>query len=102
MNIKELKKYIKIHKIKYQVIADKSGIPIGTLRNLFSNSEIDPRYSTIEKIEKALGIDTGVSIAQTYYTGEERELIENYKSLSEKDKKVVSALLTFMKNERKV
>ena len=102
MNIKELKKYIKIHKIKYQVIADKSGIPIGTLRNLFSNSEIDPRYSTIEKIEKALGIDTGVSIAQTYYTSEERELIENYKSLSEKDKKVVSALLTFMKNERKV
>ena len=95
MNVKELKSYIKKHKIKYQTISEKSGIPLGTIRNIFSNSNIDPRYSTIEKIENALDIkDDG--FAKEYFSMEEENIIKDYRVLSEKDKKLFIEILRDM------
>ena len=96
MNVKELKSYIKLHKIKYQTISEKSGIPIGTLRNIFSNSDIDPRYGTIEKIERALGINDLQGFAQRYYTNEEEVLITKFRDLSDRDKRLVFVLVSEM------
>lgn len=93
MNVSELKDFIKNHKIKYKTIAQKSGIPEGTLRNIFSNSNIDPRYSTIEKIEKALGLQTEQSLSQTYFSENEKALIATYRSLSERDKRIANVIL---------
>lgn len=89
MNIEEIKKYVKLHKIKYKTISDKSGIPLGTLRNIFSNAKSNPRYDTIKKIEQALQMFEGQKIAEKYYTENEEQLIELYRKLSEKDKKLL-------------
>ncbi|MBQ7642869.1 MAG: helix-turn-helix transcriptional regulator [Clostridia bacterium] len=98
MTIKEIKKYVKIHKIKYKTIAENSGISIGTLRNIFSNAEIDPRASTVEKIEKAIGICSVSDIAEKYYTVDEENLIVAYRKLSARDKKIVLKVVDEMKN----
>lgn len=100
MNVKDLKAYIKTHKIKYQEISDKSGIPVGTLRNIFSSSGIDPRYTTIEKIENALGINGGGTLAQEYFSAEEQKIIKTYRSLSERDKKIVVGILKNMSDNK--
>ena len=100
MNIKDLKQYIKLHKIKYQEISDKSGIPVGTLRNIFSNANIDPRYGTIEKIETALGINDRLTLAQNYYSDEEQNVIKQYRNLSERDKKIIKDILKEMNQNK--
>ena len=100
MNVKDLKSYIKLHKIKYKTISEKSGIPVGTLRNIFSNSDINPRYGTIEKIEKALGIDGTHNFVQKYYTNEEEQLVTDYRNLSSKDKRLVSVIIKEMNDTK--
>ncbi len=90
MTVSELKSYIKEKKIKYKTISEKSGIPLGTLRNIFSNSQnINPRIDTIRKIEQALDIDTTPKFVETYYTAQEERLIQIYRTLSDRDKKMV-------------
>ena len=93
MTIQEIKKYIKLHKIKYKTISDNSGIPLGTLRNIFSNAKIDPRASTVEKIEQALEIDKSASFAYKYFTVEEEALIATYRTLSARDKNLIVKII---------
>lgn len=56
MTVEQVKAYIKKNKITYQKLSEKSGIPIGTLKNIFSKCEINPRIDTMQAIEEALGI----------------------------------------------
>ena len=100
MTIKEIKKYIRIHKIRYKTISEKSGIPLGTLRNIFSNAEIDPRISTVQKIEKALEIEEGARLAEKYYTLEEESLIDEFRALSPRDKQIVLKIVKEMADPR--
>lgn len=96
MTINEIKKYIKIHKIRHKTISEKSGIPLGTIRNILSNADIDPRASTLERIEKALEIDNGTELAEIYYTTEEERVISEYRSLSARDKRLIIKLMKEM------
>lgn len=57
MTIEQVKSYLKKNKITYQELSDKSGIPIGTLKNIFSKCAINPRLDTMQSIEKALGLN---------------------------------------------
>lgn len=90
MTVSEIKAYLKENKIKYQTLSEKSGIPLGTLRNIFSNSQnINPRIDTIQKIERALEIDTKPKFAENYYTSKEENLVKMYRTLSERDKNFI-------------
>ena len=64
MDIMELKKYLKEHKITYKMLAEKSGVPESTIKNIFGGFTQNPRIDTIEAIERALGINEKSPAAQ--------------------------------------
>jgi transcriptional regulator with XRE-family HTH domain len=42
----------------YEQLSEKSGIPLNTLKNIFSGKTAHPRIDTIQAIESALGLTT--------------------------------------------
>ena len=54
--IEELKKYAKQHDITYDQIAEQSGIPVSTIKKVFSGKTLNPRVDTVQAIERALGL----------------------------------------------
>lgn len=57
MEIFEIKKYLKEHKISYAELSEKSGVPIQTISKIFAGITLNPRIDTIQTIEKALDIN---------------------------------------------
>lgn len=57
MTLDEIKNYLKVNKITYKELSEQSGVPESTLKNLFSGATTNPRISTMQAIERALGID---------------------------------------------
>lgn len=69
MQITEIKSYLKKNKITYENLSNKSGIPIGTLKNIFSKCLINPRLDTMQAIERALGLSTSNFTDEDYANG---------------------------------
>ncbi len=59
MEIKEIKKELKKRKISYENLSSLSGVPLNTLKNIFSERTPHPRIDTMQAIERALGITGG-------------------------------------------
>ena len=57
MDIMEIKRYLKAHKITYKQLAEMSGVPESTLKNIFGGFTPNPRIDTLDAIERALGIN---------------------------------------------
>ena len=64
MDIMEIKRYLKEHKITYKMLAEMSGVPESTLKNIFGGFTPHPRTDTMEAIERALGINEKSSPAE--------------------------------------
>lgn len=67
MTIQNLKTYMKQNGISYAALSEKSGVPLNTLKKVFSGQTDNPRIDTVRAIERALGL------APTF-TDEERAL----------------------------
>ncbi len=61
MDISGIKKYMKSKKITQIELAEKSGIPLQTLRGIFSGKTLNPRIDTVQAIEKALEIESTIT-----------------------------------------
>lgn len=57
MDLTTLKEKKKELKITLEEISQKSGIPINTLKNIFSERTKNPRIDTMKAIEDALGLN---------------------------------------------
>lgn len=55
--IEQIKHLLKESKITYGELSERSGIPEGTLKNIFSYRNRNPRIDTMRAIEEALGIE---------------------------------------------
>ena len=72
-------------KLDYQTLAEKSGVSLNTIKNIFRGATTDPRIETVQRIEQALGIEKTPSDEtegaqewmQLYYvlTDENRDLL---------------------------
>lgn len=62
MEINKIKKYMKEKKITQVELSEKSGIPLGTLRNIFSGRVPAPRIDTINAITKALNLEFDIPL----------------------------------------
>ena len=58
MDFQRYKDFMKKNKITYQMLSDRSGIPVGTLKHIFAGYVPNPRIDTVQSIEKALGINS--------------------------------------------
>lgn len=66
MEINEIKNYLKINKISYSQLAQKSGVHLNTLKQIFSGKTPHPRIDTMQAIEKALNLDTEEEITDYF------------------------------------
>lgn len=57
MEIQHYKNYLKKIGMTYEQLSKKSGIPLNTLKNIFSGKTAHPRIDTIQAIERALGLE---------------------------------------------
>ena len=105
-SINELKQIAKAKKMTYKDIAERSGVPEGTIKNIFANPARRPRIDTIDKIEQALGIGwsaeeqaAGVSpVMVRNVTPEEDDLLEYFRELGiKKGAKAQAAALEMLK-----
>lgn len=86
VNINLWNKTRKEQKITLDLLSVKSGIPLNTLKNVFSGRTKTPRIDTVQAIERALGL------APTF-TDEERALglSENHPiALSDDDRELIT------------
>lgn len=77
MTINDIKKYMKQNKITQVELSNKSGISVGTLNNIFSKKNINPRLDTINTICNALGINYEIQSQPTIINGNFRLGIKN-------------------------
>ena len=90
--ILELKTILKQRKITYAQLALMSGIPEGTLKNIFSTPDRNPRLDTMQAIEKALGLDSPKGAAESIVEQVDELNIADYNSLSDEEKTKVAEI----------
>lgn len=84
MSIQEIKAYMKANRITQIRLAEISGVPLQTLRDIFSGATRNPRLDTVQAIEKALGLDKELSPnekAAPALTDKEERLIKAFNVL---------------------
>ena len=83
MDLELWRKTKRERKMTYADISEQSGLPIGTIKNIFAGYTPDPRQSTITAIERALGIETRIERSELFphLSSKERALLEKYRQL---------------------
>lgn len=91
MTIQEMKRRRQEKGYTYAQLAEKSGIPLGTLQKIFQGETDSPRYSTIQALEKVLGDDMPHCVCEPGFEYNAQRLekrqgeftIEDYRALPE-------------------
>lgn len=56
LTIPQIKQYLKENHITYEMLANTSGVPVNSLKQIFRGRVRNPRIDTVQAIEKALGL----------------------------------------------
>lgn len=111
MEIQATKAYLKANKITYEQLSERSGIPLNTLKNIFSGRTEHPRIDTMQAIKDALGLNQAdLQITNTDKTAgieprhkqilspDEMDLLDVYRALKdEKGERAAHAVKTIIK-----
>ena len=100
MDIKEIKSYMKQQKITYQILSERSGIALNTLKNIFRGRTENPRIDTMQAIENALGLNEKTPPGRELTDGE-KELFELLTQLTEDEIDELSNFVDFIISKRK-
>lgn len=112
MEIQTIKSHLKTHKITYEQLSQRSGIPLNTLKNIFSGRTANPRIDTMQAIKEALELDhselrftaedraAGIEPTPTaILTADELELLEAYRAVKdEQGEKTAHAIRMLVQN----
>ncbi len=93
MDIIQIKSILKQRKINYDKLSQMSGISKSAIAKILSGQAKNPRYETIQQLERALNVGENVPLISQYLTEDEEKLLEAYKSLSVKNKKLIVDLI---------
>jgi transcriptional regulator with XRE-family HTH domain len=100
MDIQSIKEYLKNKKITYEQLSELSGIPLNTIKNIFSRRTPNPRVDTMQAIECALGITNERADAPAY-TEDEKKLLALISELTEEETQELSNYIDFIISKRK-
>ena len=88
MTIEEMNRRKQELGYSYEMIAKKSGVPVGTVQKVLGGITKTPRYATLMALEKALTLDSGFRLSEEvfdYYYGQPDKYytIEDYDDIPE-------------------
>ena len=95
-----LKERKKLLNITFEELAQKSGIPLRTLENIFHGVTKNPRIDTMQAIERALGLEEEKTPSDGL-SEDERKLIELIKKLSSEEVDEISSFVDYVISKRK-
>ena len=84
--------------ISLQKLADTSGVPFETLRNIYYQKVKDPKVSTAFQLAQALGVTVEYLLGENKYLEceqEEEELIKNYRECGNHGRAVIRIVARF-------
>lgn len=97
LSIEEIKDFMKKNKITYQMLSDRSGIPLNSLKQIFRGRVQNPRIDTMTAILEALGINgNNATISPSV-----ESLIGTLSSLSDEEVAKAKDYLDFIISQRK-
>ena len=83
MDILAVKKYMRENKISQIELAEKSKIPLQTIRKILSGVTPNPRIDTVEAIEKALGLQKEKSPSNDGLSENEKVMLQLFRTVPE-------------------
>ena len=95
MQIQEIKLFMKQNGITQIELAEKSKIPLTTIRYIFSGRTQTPRIDTMHAIEKALGIKE----QELQLSPEKQELVDLILQMDEESLKEALTILNYVTNK---
>ena len=95
---KELKDLLKKNRMSYQELAELSGLPEETVRNLYYGKVKDPKGSTLLAISRVLRVSVNRLAGERLYTKEEETLIMNHRRSSQHGKNMIEFVARFEAN----
>ena len=98
-NLDDLKAKKRELNITFEELAQKSGIPLRTIENIFHGVTKNPRIDTMQAIERALGLDAQAE--PPTMPEEVRELAELIAQMTENEVKELSTFVDFILSKRK-
>ena len=97
MTIQEIKEYLKLNKITYQDLSERSGIALNTLKNIFRGKTEHPRIDTMQAIETALGL---TATQEQTLSVEEKQLVSLIKQLTDDEVNELSNYVDYIISKR--
>ena len=85
-------------KITLSKLAEMTEISLSTLKEIFRGATTDPRIETVQRIERALGLDKEQAIEMTE---EEKQLVSLIAQLTDEETKELSNFVDYIISKRK-
>lgn len=92
MDLEYWKKVKKEKKMTIADIAERSGIPKGTVQNIFAGYVPTPRVDTVEAIERALGLEEKKPLADEILGQVAGLNIADYQNLTEEEQRKIAEI----------
>ena len=87
-----------------ETLADKSGLPLETIKNIYYGKTEDPKVSTVLAIANATGHSMNCLMGQCPHTPQEKAILRNYRSCGPHGKSLIELLAKYeagsVKSER--
>ena len=87
---------MKEKKITQQHLSDMSGVPLQTIKYIFTGRTKSPKTSTMQAIEKALGINEN----KLELSEEKKNLLEKINQLTKEEKQALISFIELMLSKR--
>ena len=98
MDINLIKSVMKEKKMTQKDLSEKTGVPLQTIKYIFTGRTLFPRIDTVQAIEKARGLD---KTAMADISAEDMELVELIKQQDEEQTKELSSYVDYLLSKRK-
>ena len=86
---KELKDLLERHQMTYPELAEKAGVPLETMRNLYYGKTKDPHVSTALAIARVFDITVNRLCGERYFTKQEQKMIRNFRQCGNHGKSLI-------------
>ena len=100
VNLELWNKTRKQKKITLTDLSQLTGIALSTIKEIFRGATTDPRLETVQRIERALGLEEEKTPSDGL-SEDERKLIELIKKLSSEEVDEISSFVDYVISKRK-
>lgn len=90
-----IKRLLDSHDMTMQELADKSGVPLETIRNIVYGKVTDPKCSTLLAIGKVFGVSVNYLLGEPFIAPDESELMTYYRRCGKHGKSVISLIAKY-------